>query len=202
MLNDPKRCEKLATIANELSVEHGFPPLAGLSFYARGWAHAMQGVPDGLADAKAGVGQLAGLGVGTGAPGCMAVIAELCALEGEVEEGFGFAELGLAMAEQSGQHFYTAELHRSTALLHLQVASAAGDDLAARQKALAEAEFAAKRALEVADSQNAPSLALRAAEPLQRLMEMRGEATAADELRQSIVSRFPKDADIDMKNLA
>jgi predicted ATPase/class 3 adenylate cyclase len=202
MLNDPKRCEKLATIANELSVEHGFPPLAGLSFYARGWAHAMQGVPDGLANAKAGVGQLAGLGVGTGAPGCMAVIAELCALEGEVEEGFGFAELGLAMAEQSGQHFYTAELHRSTALLHLQVASAAGDDLAARQKALAEAEFAAKRALEVADSQNAPSLALRAAEPLQRLMEMRGEATAADELRQSIVSRFPKDADIDMKNLA
>ncbi len=190
MLNDPSRCERLARGGQDLSTRHGFLPMAALSTYTLGWARAELGDPDGLDIARDGVNQLAGMGVGIGAPGCMAVLAEMCAKAGEVDEGFGYAGLGEAMAAESQQHFYTAEIHRSVALLHLELADRATG--AEAESAIEAAEAAARASIDVARAQRAPSLELRAVEPMVSVLERRGDRDAARSLLASTVAQFPE----------
>ncbi|MCZ6828138.1 MAG: hypothetical protein O7F73_00845, partial [Gammaproteobacteria bacterium] len=135
---------RLADIAHSIAQEQHYLPLAGLSKWTGGWASAALGDPQGLDQAIAGVNELAGIGVGAGAPGCMAVLAEMCATAGRLEEGFGYAQLGEMMADDSGQHFYTVEVYRSTALLHIATADQAQDP-ATRVAAMVNAESAARR---------------------------------------------------------
>jgi hypothetical protein len=122
----------------------------------------------------------------------------MCAKAGELDEGFAYTSLGEAMADDSGQHFYTVEIYRSLALLHLVQAersTGAGAD-----EALAAAEASARRSLEIARSQQAPSLELRAIQPLVTILESRGDHDAARELVAGVVGKFAttsRGADLD-----
>jgi class 3 adenylate cyclase/tetratricopeptide (TPR) repeat protein len=198
MHNDPQRCQALASAGQALAAQHGFLPMEGLSTFMLGWALADLGDPSGLDCSRAGFNQLAGLGVGMGAPGCMAVLAEMCAKAGELDEGFGLAALGEAMADESGQHFYSVEIYRSMALLHLAQAQTVTQE--AVDEALAAAEASARRSVEVARSQQAPSLELRAVQPLVTILEARGDHGEARELLAGVVAKFAptsRGADLD-----
>ncbi|WP_426574503.1 ATP-binding protein [Aquihabitans sp. McL0605] len=196
MLNEAERCRALALEGQELAIRHGFLPMQGLTTYTLGWALAELGDPAGLDVAREGVNQLAGMGVGIGAPGCMAVLAEMCAKDGAIEEGFGYAALGEAMAADLAQDFYTAEIHRSVALLQLATADAAdaADDPEAADAALAAADAAADAGIAMARAQRAPSLELRAVQPKLTLLHRRGEHHAARDLLAEVVDRFPPDS--------
>ena len=147
------------------------------------------GDPTGLDVARDGVNMLTGLGARSGAPGCMAVLAEMCAKYGEIDEGLAYVELGEALALQWDQNFYTSEIHRSQALLHLRRAELlTGSDA---DEALSSATTAAQRGIEMARSQDAASLELRAIQPMIALLRQRAENREAFELLTSTVAKFP-----------
>lgn len=193
MLNDPERVEKWALGAKAIAERHGFLPIEGLSRYTLAWAMAERGDPDAFDMVVSGIGILAGLGTGIGAPGCMAVVAEMYAKKGEYAEAAGYVAFGESMAEPTGQHFYTAELHRSAALAHLGLAEATTDPEATTAE-LAAAERRAQQAIELARQQASPSLELRAIQPMIELLFRRGEPDAARGLLQEVVDKFPADS--------
>jgi predicted ATPase len=114
----------------------------------------------------------------------LALLAESLKAGGQVEDGLAVAAEALAMVEATGERFYEAELHRLRGeLLRLQEAgdgrpspagSAAARPHDADPSGLPEAEACFRRALDVARSQGAKSLELRAALSLARLLRDRG----------------------------
>lgn len=204
MLNDPDRVERWALGAKAIAERHGFLPIEGLSRYTLAWAMAERGDPEAFDMVVHGIGILAGLGTGVGAPGCMAVVAEMYVKKGEYGEAAGYVAFGEAMAEPTGQHFYTVELHRSAALAHLGLADAAPDG-DTRATELAAAEQRGWQAIELARQQGSPSLELRAIQPIVELYHRRGDAAAANELIAAVVAKFPADStghDIDRARAA
>ena len=193
MLDDPERVERWARSAKAIAERHGFLPIEGLSRYTLAWAMAERGDPAAFDMVVSGIGILAGLGTGLGAPGCMAVVAEMYVKKGEYAEAAGYVAFGESMAEPTGQHFYTVELHRSAALAHLGLADQATDD-DVRAAELAAAEQCARQAIELARQQASPSLELRAIQPIIELHHRRGDLDAAHELVRTVVDKFPADS--------
>jgi hypothetical protein len=204
MLNDAERVERWALGAKAIGERYGFLPIEGLSRYTLAWAMAERGDPDAFDMVVSGIGILAGLGTGLGAPGCMAVVAEMYVKKGEYGEAAGYVAFGESMAEPTGQHFYTVELHRSAALAHLGLAAAAAD-AATREAELVAAEQRGLRAIELAQQQGSPSLELRAIQPLVELHHRRNDLEAARALVAQAVAKFPADSsghDIDRARAA
>ncbi|HQY13834.1 MAG TPA: adenylate/guanylate cyclase domain-containing protein [Ilumatobacteraceae bacterium] len=193
MLIDPERVERWALAAKSIAERHGFAPLEGLSRYTLAWAMAERGHPESFDMVVSGIGILAALGTGIGAPGCMAVVAEMYAKDGQFGEAAGYVAFGEAMADGTGQHFYTVELHRSAALAHLGLADAADDD-EVRATELHAAEQRASAAIDLARAQSAASLELRAIQPMIELLCRRGDTEAARSLLADAVAKFPAES--------
>jgi predicted ATPase len=97
----------------------------------------------------------------------------------------GALEMALALSRQHAMHFWDAELHRlrgETALV-----------LPENTEAEAEADF--ERALEIARSQSARSLELRAAMSMARLRQRQGEPAEARGLLQPAYDWFTEGFD-------
>jgi len=111
---------------------------------------------------------------------------QVLAHAGRLTEAGGAVQTGLALAEQTGQRFMDAELHR----LHGEIvlATAAGGVCRADDDRAAESSF--RRSLEVARGQEARSLELRAAMSLARMQKKRGECDAAHQLLAPLYARF------------
>jgi len=191
MLLDVDRCERWARDAKRIAEENAFVPLEGLARYTLGWAMAERQEEHSFEMLMSGLGILSGLGTGTGAPGCMAVVAELHVKVGEIDEALGYVAFGEAMAAESGQHFYTVELHRSAALAHLANARAASDDVE-RAASLQQCEERSLLAIDQAREQHSPSLELRAIEPLIEVLLERGDDDDAVELLRGAIDKFPE----------
>jgi ATP/maltotriose-dependent transcriptional regulator MalT len=98
---------------------------------------------------------------------------------GFVSDGLAMVEEGFADLELTDERVSEAELHRSRGLLHL-----AGDG----ESAAAEACF--RRGIEVARSQQALLLELRAATALAELLVADGRAAEARALLEDVTGRF------------
>jgi predicted ATPase len=99
---------------------------------------------------------------------------------GETDEGLAAADEGLRIAARNAESFNAAELHRLRGeLLRLQGPSASAD---------AESEF--RVALEVAHTQEARALTLRAAVSLTRLWDSHGDRMRAHDLLAPIYHWF------------
>ena len=115
----------------------------------------------------------------------LALLVESLMAGDQIEEGLAVADEALALVEATGERFYEAELNRlrGELLLRQNVGEdrpSAAEPAAARPhdpdpSVLAEAEACFRRALDVARSQGAKSLELRAALSLARLLRGRGE---------------------------
>ncbi len=91
-----------------------FPFYLGLGRALRGLARVESGEGEaGLAEMQQAMGELAGIGTGIGAPGGLCWLAESLRKVGRHDDAFGALGLGVAQAEQQGEHFYDAELHRA-----------------------------------------------------------------------------------------
>ena len=169
-----------------LSEAHGFPLWMGTGKWHRGAALAASG-PAAIAVAEVGEGLtlLARIGSQAMAPAVLALLAEVQQAAGQRAEALGTLETALAVSAQTEQRFFDAELYRLKAELLLQ----------SGPECVGEAEPLFRRALEIARSQEAKSLELRAATSLARLLQTQGKPTEARALLAPVYAWFTEGFD-------
>lgn len=181
MLRDIDRAERLALEALEVAERHGILVVKGQATTTLGWVEiARTGNPAGLAKVQDGMGVLASVGTGAGAPGFLAVMAECLGQVGNHEASLGTARAGLDMARQKGQNFYDAELLRLVALAqhHLE-----GPGSVAAVESL-------RRSLGIARAQGGRSFELRTAHTLARVLRASGDSESAHGELAPVVASF------------
>ena len=104
---------------------------------------------------------------------------------GRHDDALGALALGVARAEQQGQHYYDAELHRLRAEILLDMDG----------NAVEEAEALFRQSLEIARRQEAKTFELRAATSLARLWRRQGKRDAAQALLAPLYAWFTEGFD-------
>ncbi len=172
-----ERVEEVVALAEQL----GFPLYLGVGRVVRGWARVESGEGEaGLAEMQQAIVELARIGSGIGAPQILVLLAESLRKVGRHDDALGAVGLGVAHAEQQGQHYYDAELHRLRAEILLDM-----DD-----NAVEEAEALFGQSLEIARRQEAKTFELRAATSLARLWQRQGKRDAARDLLAPLYAWF------------
>ena len=169
-----------------LAEQLGFPLYLGVGRFLRGWARVESGEGEaGIAEMQQALGELAGIGSGLGAPSLLFLLAEGLRKVGRHDEALGALGLGVAQAEQQGQHYYDAELHRLRAEILLDMDG----------NAVEEAEALFGQSLEIARRQEAKTFELRAATSLARLWQRQGKRDAARALLAPVYAWFTEGFD-------
>ncbi len=152
----------------------------------RGWARVESGEGEaGIAEMQQAMVELAGIGSGLGAPSILFFLAEGLRKVGRHDDALGALGLGVAQAEQQGQHYYDAELHRLRAEILLDMDG----------NAVEEAEALFGQSLEIARRQEAKTFELRAATSLARLWQRQGKRDAARALLAPLYAWFTEGFD-------
>jgi predicted ATPase len=131
-----------------------------------------------------GLALAAGTGSQTGAPGFMLLLAGAQQVAGEPAAAQITVATGLAVAAQTGQPAWNADLHRLDGDLLLALGGAA-DEAAARYT----------RALDIAREYGARSYELRAATSLARLWQQQGNRAEARDLLAPVYAGFTEGFD-------
>jgi TOMM system kinase/cyclase fusion protein len=164
-----------------LAEEQGFAVWVAFGGVLRGWALVEQGRrEEGVRALRAGMEAWRATGAEVDRPYFLALLAEVSATGGEVDEGLGMLAEALEIAHRYGDVYWEPEIHRLKGQLLLQRSAAA----------VAEAEACYRQALHVARHQQARSLELRAAMSLGRLWTARGEREQAQSLLAEIYAKF------------
>jgi TOMM system kinase/cyclase fusion protein len=177
-----------------LAAEQGFKVLVAQATIFRGWAlakgyaepDARQGRrQEGIAQMQQGLAAWRATGAKVFRPYGLALLAEAYAQVGQIEEGLTLLGEAMAVANDTGERRWEAELHRLKG--ELLLARAAERD--------AEAETCFHRALDIARRQEARSWELRAAMSLSRLWQRQGNQQEARELLVPIYGWFTEGFD-------
>ncbi|HXV82034.1 MAG TPA: AAA family ATPase, partial [Candidatus Binatia bacterium] len=165
-----------------LGTEHGFPRWVGMGTLLRGWLSVEQGfVEQGIGQIQQGITQ-------TNPEErqlFIAFLAEAHEKAGRPEEGLSIVTETLAQTRKTDLRFYEPELHRIKGALLLR--KAVPDE--------GEAEGCFRTAIEVARSQSAKSLELRAVMSLSRLWRQQGKEKEARRLLAEIYGWFTEGFD-------
>ena len=177
-----------------LATAQRLSPGAGLGRILRGWAIAVQEhSPEGLVQ----IGRVSTLYRSIGAelhrPHFLSMLAEASGLLGQPEGGLTALDEALALAEQTGERYYEAELHRQRGELLLLDITQRPPSQDSRVQHEAEACF--EQALTVSQHQQAKSLELRAAMSLARLWQRQGQGAQAHALLAPIYGWFTEGFD-------
>ena len=178
-----------------LSTEHGFPYLKAIGTVLQGWELTRVGqVAAGLTQMRAGLAAFRAMGAEILRPDLLALLADACGCGGQIEDGLGALEEALVTAEQHGERFYEAELHRLKGELILRQCREASAKPAPRElrqplqpveRRLAgrpsrgKQKPASRRPSTIAQRQRPKLLELRAALSLSRLWQQQGQRAAA-----------------------
>jgi class 3 adenylate cyclase/predicted ATPase len=169
-----------------LAEQLGFPLYVAFGRLYRGWALVESGKGEaGIAEIQQAMLEFDRVGSGVGAPQSLSILAASLRRVGRHDEGLRALGSGIALAEQQGQHFYDAELHRLRAELLLE-----GDGTA-----VGEAEALFGKSLEIARRQEAKTFELRAATSLARLWHRQGKRDAARDLLAPLYAWFTEGFD-------
>jgi predicted ATPase len=164
---------ELAEEGYHLATEHGFQGQQALLLYLRGAALVLLGkAEEGVRQIIEGGAAIHALGMLLG--GSDWLFADGCGRVGRVEKGLGRIAKALDFANQIGEHYNDADLHRLKGEL-LLMRGAEG----AESKTQEQAEACFRHAIEVARRQSAKLFELRATMSLARLLakqEQRDEA--------------------------
>jgi class 3 adenylate cyclase/tetratricopeptide (TPR) repeat protein len=154
-----------------LAREHGLPMrLVEGSFY-HAWARWCAGDEDGEKGMREGLAMLNQMHYRLFTPLTGTLIGEREAEAGRVDDGLATLDAQLTAIEQTGEHWFDAEVHRMRGELLLKL----------RRPDLAAAESALMRAIHVARSQQTRTFELRAALSLAKLYQATGRDQAAGE---------------------
>jgi len=120
-----------ATEVIALSEAQGFPLWLGLSRVLHAWAGILAGNAGALPEIMDGLALAAETGNQSGAPGILMMLAEAQQAAGQFAEAQGTVGTALALAAQTGQSYFDADLHRLDGDLLLATGGPA-DEAAAR----------------------------------------------------------------------
>jgi predicted ATPase len=169
--------------AFEQATQHGFGILVATGTAQRGWLLSELGQSEeGLARIQEGIAALREVGAEFLLPGFLTLMALAYERVRRPADGLSSVNEALALVEASGQHYWTAELHRVKGVL-----TRVADEKAA------EASF--HEAIAIARRQGARSFELRAATSLGRLWAGQGKAAEAHALLSEIYAWFTEGFD-------
>jgi len=196
------QAQERAAAAIALASEQGFPYWVGGGLFVHGWALAKQGqVEEGIAQMHQGIDAWRAAGaVQLGQP--LVVLAEVYGEAGRAQEGLSLLAEALSEVENSKEHWREAELYRIKGQLTLTQSEVRSPEsgvpngqpltpdtqyptASARAEAKAEACFF--QAIDIARSQSAKSLELRAVMSLSRLWQSQGKKAEA---RQTLAETY------------
>jgi class 3 adenylate cyclase/tetratricopeptide (TPR) repeat protein len=177
------RRERAAEVV-ALSETQGFPLWLGAGRAQHAGARVMAGDVGALPEIMKGMALAAETGSQLGVPGGLAHLAEAQRAAGQLAEAQGTVAAALAVAAQTSQPHWDAELHRLDGDLLLAIGGPA-DEAAARYH----------RALAIAREQGARSLELRSATSLARLWRDQGKRAEARDLLAPVYATFTEGFD-------
>jgi predicted ATPase len=169
-----------------LARAQGFALWVAWGTILRGWELSEQGRgTEGITRIREGIAAWRVTGAELFHPHFLTILARAYAEAGRATEGLTTVAEALAIVKRSGERLYEAELHRlqGELLLHQPAGSSQ------------EAERGFRQALDVARSQQAKSLELRAAMSLSRLWQQQGRCAEARELLAPIYGWFTEGFD-------
>src|SRR5262249_45326881 len=118
---EPRAVLACADLCIAISAEQGFNFWNANATMMRGWALSEGGFgPEGMAELRQGFEAWRATGGLTYQTYYRALVLEAMSREGKAKEGLGILDEVLALAEQTGERFYQAELHRLQGVLRLQ----------------------------------------------------------------------------------
>src|SRR5262249_52701920 len=162
-----------------LSTEQGFAHFLREGTMFRGWAQSEQGrVEEGIAQLRQSLAARSDLAVQAFRPGDLSLVAAACGMVGQTNHALVFVAEALAAVERSGERHWEAEIYRLKGELLLD------------SKGSAEPETCFRHAIDIARSQSAKSLELRAVTSLSRLLQKQGKKEEARKMLAEIYGWF------------
>jgi len=187
---EPRLVQQQAEAAMTLCSEQGFTYYLAWATLLRGWALTAQSTDrangDAMAQLRQGFADLLATGAGIREAYYRALLAEAAGTRGKSEAGQQLLAEAFAAMQRTEERYWEAELYRCQGELLGQAAER-------RQQEGTEANFL--RALEVARSQQAKSLELRAAMSLGRLWQKQGKRDDARTLLVPVYNWFTEGFD-------
>jgi len=178
-----------------IGTEHGLPRFVVQGNLLAGRLLVEQGqVEEGIVQMRQAVAGHLARAVGRERPYFIALMAEAFARGGQVEEGLSILTKELAGAHKTGERFYEAELHRIKGEL-LLAQKGKSEKAKGKREEVSEAEGCFQKAIEVACSQSAKSLELRAVTSLSRLWQKQGRKNEARQKLAEIYGWFTEGFD-------
>ena len=178
--------QERAELAIALATEYGFPHWLAGGTIMRGWALADQGQEEeGIALMRQGLASMRAGNAELHRSYFLALLAEAYGKVGRTQEGVHMLTEALAQAHNTRERFHEAELHRLKGELLLRQTIPAKD----------HAEICFQQAIEVAQTQQAKLLELRAVMGLSRLWQKRGKQVEARQLLSEIYNWFTEGFD-------
>lgn len=165
LFGDWAACDAACAEAMRIAEDHGFPYVLGMATVNRGWALMMQGKTDtGIPMLREGVAIVDRTGAALMRPSYLGMLAAADVMEGDRRSALARLDEALGEVQRSGEVFQEAPLLIGKS--HLLAAG--GERSRPSRPASNAAEDCLRRALEVARSQGARLLELRAAVALAR----------------------------------
>jgi len=162
-----------------LATEQGFPHWRAQGAIYGGWVKVKNGnVTEGMTLLRSGTTAYRASGAQLLVPHYFALMAAACELVGKVEESLSLLDASLQVVESTGERWFAAELNRLKGQLLL------------RQGYSDAAEELYRKALGIAQEQEAKLWELRAALSMARLWRDRGQRHQARDLLASVYGWF------------
>jgi predicted ATPase/tRNA A-37 threonylcarbamoyl transferase component Bud32 len=189
------KTQQLSEELIELSREHGFSFWKGWGRMLYGWTVAELGEYErGVALMQEGMVAQRALGCELMRPFFLALLAEVLGKAGQATEGLAAISEATAIAQNTGERFYEAELYRLKGELLMQ---AAGRNIhqTPASGVITETEAFFRQAINIARRQSAKSWELRAVMGLSRLYQQESKKDEARQLMEEIYGSFTEGFD-------
>jgi class 3 adenylate cyclase/predicted ATPase len=183
---DRPAAHELSAAAIALCSEQGFAYYLAWAHLLQGWSLSRPGEDqEGITQMRHGLEALRATGGQVRLPYYLSLMAEACGQAGQVEDGLALVAEALTRAETTEERWRVAELYRLQGDLCLQQAVPDAS----------QAESCFVQALDVARSQQAKSLELRAATSLARMWQSQGKRQDAHDLLAPVYGWFTEGFD-------
>jgi len=180
---DPERTLELGAETVALARENSIPYWVAWGSVLEGWALArMNQMDTGMKTLNFGLSAYRETGAELFRPHSLSLLAEACRLDGRPSDARGYLQEALASAGDQGAHFYTAEIHRLSGDLALELGSDQEIALACYRESIA-----------IANTQGALAFELRAVVCLAELLVRIGDHNEAVRIATDLRQRLPKE---------